>query len=183
MPPLDLSTPGRRLVAAAEVSGRYRDVPGAETAAFVERVAERTGSGRAPAALADGLWMTWDQARALRDAGMAIGGHTVDHPVLGRLTRDAQRQEIDGCAARLREELGIDMSWFSYPVGLDGAFDEDSKALLKAAGTRIAFEFKGGYQAGPIADPLSVPRAGVPHDMTRARFGAMLGLPQRFSGW
>ena len=182
-PRLDLGDDGARLRAADALSGHYKELPGERTAAFMELLAERTGSGRGPAELARDLWMSWDQVRELRDAGMVIGGHTVNHPVLGRLPRGEQAAEIDGCARRLREELGIAMRYFSYPVGLAGSFDEHTRDLLRRAGTEISFEFRGGYQRGAVADPLAVPRAAVSHHTSADRFAAMLALPQTFAGW
>jgi peptidoglycan/xylan/chitin deacetylase (PgdA/CDA1 family) len=127
--------------------------------------------------------MTWDQVAELRDAGMGVGGHSLTHPVLAQLPREEQEREIEGCRARLQEALGLDMTSFSYPVGLPGCFDEDTKDLLRRAGVRIAFAFSGGYVRLPVTDALEVPRAGVTATMSRERFGAMLALPQVFSGW
>ena len=180
---LELSDGAARIEASDVLTGRYKELPGDKTAAFLELVAERSGSGRAPEALARDLWMTWDQVRELRDAGMVIGGHTLNHPVLGRLPRDQQAAEIDGCARRLHEELGVEMRTFSYPVGLAGSYDDDTRELLRAAGTEIAFEFRGGYQRGAVTDLLAVPRAAVSHHISAERFAAMLALPQAFAGW
>ncbi|MBM3290001.1 MAG: polysaccharide deacetylase family protein, partial [Candidatus Hydrogenedentes bacterium] len=43
-----------------------------------------------------GQLMTWDEARELHAAGIAIGGHTMTHPRLSHLTADEQRREIIG---------------------------------------------------------------------------------------
>ena len=180
---LELGDPAARIEATDALTGHYKELAGAVADAFLELVAERSGSGRAPGELARDLWMTWDQVRELRDAGMVIGGHTVNHPVLGRLPRDEQAAEIDGCARRLREELGIEMRFFSYPVGLAGSFDENTRELLREAGTEISFEFRGGYLRGAITDPLAVPRAAVSHHISADRFAAMLAAPQAFAGW
>ena len=64
---------------------------------------ERGGDEAALCAL---LYMSWDDARALRDAGVELGGHTVRHEILGRLEPSRQAEEIDGCRASLERELG-----------------------------------------------------------------------------
>ncbi|HEX2087323.1 MAG TPA: polysaccharide deacetylase family protein [Solirubrobacteraceae bacterium] len=129
------------------------------------------------------LWMTWDMVRALRDAGMTIGAHTVDHPVLGRVPEERQRREIAGSLERLEEELGERPRAFSYPVGMPGSYDETTKRLLREHGVEMAFEFQGGLQRPIDIDPFALRRVSVAYTMPLARFQAMLVLPQRFGRW
>ena len=146
-----------------------RRCPAADLDGFLDRVALATGTGRAPAAAADGQWMTWPMARELLAAGMTVGGHTVSHPILANLDADAQRAEITGCRARLHAELGIPMRWFSYPNGDRGSFDARTRALLAEAGVERAFSFDGGFvRRGAPWDPYDVPRiARRPADRRR----------------
>jgi peptidoglycan/xylan/chitin deacetylase (PgdA/CDA1 family) len=134
---------------AADIAA-YKRLGPAEAEAFLEAAGERSGRGRAPAAAADGVWMTWDMAREMRDAGMGFGGHTVDHPVLARLPAAGQEEQIRGCAARLAGELGITMRAFSYPVGSPDAFDETTRRLVAEAGCEVAFAFAGGHARAPV---------------------------------
>jgi peptidoglycan/xylan/chitin deacetylase (PgdA/CDA1 family) len=140
---------------------RYKALPEGEGAGFLEELARELGSGRCGAGEAGAQWMTWAMARDLRAAGMSIGGHTVTHPVLAGLSRERQREEIAGCAHRLREELNEPMRWFAYPVGARETFTATTTELLRECGVELAFSYYGGF-ADPVSwSPLDVPRVHV----------------------
>jgi peptidoglycan/xylan/chitin deacetylase (PgdA/CDA1 family) len=179
----DLDLAGDRRAATAELTNVYKELSTERGDAFIEHCAEAAGTGRCDAAGAADLWMTWEMAGELRDAGMTIGGHTVSHPVLARTQPDAQRREIEGCASRLREELGIRMRYFAYPVGLRASFDETTKAILDDVGVALAFSLYGGYARPGHRDRLDVPRASVALTMGASEFRAMLMAPRLFARW
>jgi peptidoglycan/xylan/chitin deacetylase (PgdA/CDA1 family) len=147
--------------AIATLIARYKTLPAGEGEHFLEDLARRRGSGRCPPEASQALWMTWEMARELRAAGMSIGGHTVTHPVLAGLPRERQREEIAGCAQRLREELGEPMRWFAYPVGACDSFTDVTAELLREHGVELAFSFYGGFAAPSRWSPLDVPRVHV----------------------
>lgn len=63
-------------------------------------------------------YVTWDQLRALPAMGFEVGSHTATHPDL-RLLGDARlQQEIAGSRELLARELGQEVRYFCYPVGL-----------------------------------------------------------------
>lgn len=175
-PPLALADGGREPAIAALVA-RYKSLPAREATAFLDRVADVTGSGRCPDADAAGLWMTWEMVREMRAAGMPIGGHTVDHPILARLPESEQARELDGCAARLSAELQMPMELFAYPVGSRDSFTAATRELLRARGVRTAFSFYGGVARFDRFDPLDVPRIHVDPTMTPALAQASALLP------
>jgi peptidoglycan/xylan/chitin deacetylase (PgdA/CDA1 family) len=160
----------------------YKALPGERAEGFLDWVAEEGGSGRCdPGAVRD-EWLTWDMARELRDAGMEIGGHTVDHPVLAQLPDDAQRDQISGCARRIEAELDRPMRMFSYPVGLADSYGAAARAALEEENVRVAFGYDGGYARSDRAlDPLNVPR--VTGGMETQILHAALALPQVFARW
>jgi peptidoglycan/xylan/chitin deacetylase (PgdA/CDA1 family) len=165
-----------------QLTERYKALPASETAAFLRRVADETGAGPAPAGLGAEDWMTWDMARELRDAGMAVGGHTADHPILARLSPQDQEDEIRRCARRLRDELGEPMRWFAYPVGSRDAFTPDTARILREYGTRAAFSFYGGHQPAGRWNPMDVPRVHVGPSLDAPMLRAMLSVPRLFAG-
>ncbi len=125
---------------------------------LLDAVAAETGTGRAPAGLAAEEWCTWDQVRALRDAGMAIGGHTDTHPVLAYCPRAEQEREIRRGLDRLEAELGARPTLFAYPVGGRDAFDATTRSAVRDAGLRVAYSFYGGANPWTAWDPLDVRR-------------------------
>jgi peptidoglycan/xylan/chitin deacetylase (PgdA/CDA1 family) len=159
----------------------YKHLPVEGKAAYLDHVAQATGAGRCGPAEARGMWMSWDEARELRDGGMSIGGHTITHPVLGQLPAAEQEREIAGCAERLRAQLGEPMRWFSYPVGFPGSFDADTRRLLRAQDVELAFSFYGGHARFTHWDPLDVPRINVAPSLDATRLHAAVRLPQLFA--
>ena len=60
-------------------------------------------------------YLTWDETRALRDAGMEIGSHTVNHGKLTELHPDAVRIQLEHSKRDLEAKLGQKVSVFAYP--------------------------------------------------------------------
>lgn len=174
--------PAARDATVAELVGVYKRLAPERTEPFLDWLGESSGSGRR-AGSARELWMTWEMAREMRDAGMGIGGHTVNHPVLARLDAGAQRAEIAGCRARLEQELGEPMRLFSYPVGLRDSFDERTRAALREEGAEVAFSFYGGFNRAAEWDPLDVRRVSVSAFVDPAEFRAIATMPRLFGRW
>jgi len=62
--------------------------------------------------------MTWDQVKALSEAGMWIGCHTITHPYLTRVrTDETLRREIAGAKRIIEEHIGIPVTSIAYPFG------------------------------------------------------------------
>jgi len=168
---------GDRAQAIRRLHGVYKTLPTARGNELLGALAEATGSGRCPANEASATWMTWDMAREMRDGGMAIGGHTVTHPVLARMDHAGQEAEIAGCGRRLQEELGEPMRWFAYPVGGRDAFDASTREHLAAAGVELAFSYYGGHRRYDDWDPFDVRRIPVELDVAGARFRSLASWP------
>jgi peptidoglycan/xylan/chitin deacetylase (PgdA/CDA1 family) len=174
---------GDRSRAITELTNAYKALPSERGEAFLDACAEAAGTGRCDAAAAADLWMTWEMASELRDAGMTIGGHSATHPVLARAGPEAQSREIEECARRLGEELGVAMRFFAYPVGLPASFDEGTRRILRDVGVKLAFSLYGGYLRPGALDPYDVPRATVGIWASQRAFRAMLGFPGLLASW
>lgn len=159
----------------------YRAQPPERGQAFLEELGTRLGVGRCPPKLAAGAYMDWDLVRDLRASGMEVGGHSVTHPMLGRLELERQRWEIAECRRRLLAELGEAPVTFAYPYGDRSSFTAETKAVLAEEGYGLAFSFYGGYQAAGRLDPFDVPRVAMTTDVTPPVLRAMVTVPQRFA--
>ena len=118
------------------------DADFAERDAAIDAIFAEEGGDEA--SLCAALYMTWDHARALRDAGVELGGHTVNHPILARLTADEQRREIAGGREALRRELGIEPETFAYPFGRRWDFDDGARESVRSAGFHTAVTMHAG---------------------------------------
>jgi peptidoglycan/xylan/chitin deacetylase (PgdA/CDA1 family) len=146
----------------------------------LDSLATLTGSGRHDHP--HDTWMTWDQVRQLRAAGMTIGGHTISHPVLARLPADEQEQEIAGCKRRIETELAEPMRYFSYPYGGRASFDDTTRRVVAETGLEFAFSLYNGYCRLDSWDRYDIKRRGLGPTVTPNRVALMLTLPQVFAG-
>lgn len=160
----------------------YKKLPSHRTLAFLQTIADATGTGRAASGAADvedvtRMWMTWDMLREMQRADMTIGGHTVEHPILSSMSREDQAEEISGCARRIKEELQISMRTFAYPVGSLAAFNADTRDCLRDAGVETAFSYCGGFRKLSEWDDYDIPRIAVEQETTFAEFRAAVMFP------
>jgi peptidoglycan/xylan/chitin deacetylase (PgdA/CDA1 family) len=159
----------------------YKTMPSESTDRFLDAVAKATGSGRCAAELGKALWMTWDQLREMRTAGMTIGGHTVNHPVLSQASAERRRREILECGRRFAEEIGEPMRYFSYPIGDQRAIDTVTRRSLREAGVRYAFSYYGGFRRCADWDDYDIRRIGVEPHMTIDWLRSIVSLPVVFA--
>jgi len=69
----------------------------------------------------------WQEARELQDAGIELGAHTLDHPILSKLEEAEQEEQIAGSIERIEKELGRRPQTFAIPNG--GRRDYDAATL------------------------------------------------------
>jgi peptidoglycan/xylan/chitin deacetylase (PgdA/CDA1 family) len=120
--------------------------------------------------------MSWDQARRLRDAGMEIGAHTVDHVILSRETDLERRRQIESSIQAVKANLNLDAVPFSYPNGQPDDFGDADLAVLE--------ELNAPYAASTIPgwNDATTPRLALRrtciglHHSDRAFLAAVFGL-------
>ena len=90
--------------------------------------------------IAEQLYMKPEHMRALAEAGMVVGSHSVTHPVMSRLSEEEQRSEIRHSFAFLEKLLGLlRPRTFCYPYGGPTTFTPRTEQLLAEEG--VAFSF------------------------------------------
>ncbi len=70
-----------------------------------------------PVSLPDNLMMTPEQVVKLHSAGMGIGAHTVNHPILAQIKNEAAHSEIADCKDTLEQVINAPVRLFAYPNG------------------------------------------------------------------
>jgi peptidoglycan/xylan/chitin deacetylase (PgdA/CDA1 family) len=71
------------------------------------------------------------QLKEMHDSGMIIGSHTVNHPVLSKLTADEQQAEIKNSFAVLHNICGeFNLKTFCYPYGGFHSFTQETEQIL-----------------------------------------------------
>lgn len=132
----------------------------ARDAALDALFAELGGDERA---LCDELYMDWDGARRLRDAGHELGGHTVGHEILSRLAPEAAEAEVRGCEDALRRELGAEGVTFAYPFGRRWDYDDAAREAVRRSGFTHATTTHAGTNDART-DPTLLKRLMIDED-------------------
>ncbi|HKE49581.1 MAG TPA: polysaccharide deacetylase family protein [Rhodanobacteraceae bacterium] len=178
--PVDISPPKREHTLRSLLRV-YKALPQERTDDYLAAIADATGSGRHPPQGAESFWMNWDMLRAMSGAGMTIGGHTVNHPVLARMDKISQQQEIKICVDRLKTELGRPVRSFSYPVGAANCFNQDTRDCLREVGVDFAFTYYGGYSRPSGWDRYDIPRVAIEPYIDASWFRAIAQFPEVFA--
>ena len=106
--------------------------------------------------------MTADEVRRLAAGGLiTVGAHSVSHPRLTRLPREARRAEIVDSRSDCRRMLGNEPACFAFP---HGDYDEECVELVRQAGYGIACTVRADL-AWASGDRLQVPRV-LAHNLT-----------------
>lgn len=92
---------------------------------------------------------------------VAIGAHSLTHPVLANESAAESERQISGSVQQLAALLGRPVRDFAYPNGVAGLdYGPREQASLRAAGVELAFATDSGY-FGPATDALAIPRGGL----------------------
>jgi glycosyltransferase involved in cell wall biosynthesis/peptidoglycan/xylan/chitin deacetylase (PgdA/CDA1 family) len=95
--------------------------------------------------------LSWEQIEELRDAGIALGAHTVSHPRLTELDPDEAGREVVESRATLEGRLGEPVVHFAYPYGKTSSA---VRQMVREAGyvTACGIEPGANGAATPIYD-------------------------------
>lgn len=104
--------------------------------------------------------LSWDQVREMNGNGIRFGSHTLDHPILSRVSEEEARRQIRDSKARIEEELGAAVTEFAYPNGRTVDFGAVTKRILAEEGFRSAVTTVGGANDG-ASDPFELRRVGM----------------------
>lgn len=123
--------------------------------------------------LAQDLMMSSDQVRQLRAAGMEIGAHTVNHPILATIPANQAGDEIAAGKLKLENILGEPVHLFAYPNGKPRVdYYAEHVGMVREIGFDGAVSTALG---GSISDLHQLPRF-TPWDQQVLRFQLRLAL-------
>ncbi|MDR3454006.1 MAG: polysaccharide deacetylase family protein [Rhodoferax sp.] len=163
-----VTTLAEKRAAIAALIDQIKYQPVAQRISVTEQIARL-----APAQLPQDLMMTSLQVKAMHQAGMQIGAHTVSHPILARLSEDQARQEISDSQIFLERLLGERVGLFAYPNGKPGEdYSPQTVGLVRSLGFDAAVSTQWGA-SDQDDDPLQI-RRFTPWDKTRLRFGVRM---------
>ncbi len=122
----------------------------------------------------DDLMMSSEQVRGLRRAGMQIGAHTVNHPILATLDASEAADEMARSREALQTLLGERVGLFAYPNGKPGLdyLPGVHPQLVKELGFDAAVSTQSG--ASRQGDDVFQIRRFTPWDRSRWKFSLRL---------
>lgn len=163
-----VSTIAEKMATIASLIHQIKYRPVADRISITEQIA-----CLAQVQLPHNLMMTSQEVKAMRQAGMQIGAHTVSHPILARITDEQARQEIGESRFFLEQLLGERVGLFAYPNGKPGEdYTPQTVDVVRSLGFDAAVSTQWG--ASGAGDDLFQIRRFTPWDGTRLRFGARM---------
>jgi peptidoglycan/xylan/chitin deacetylase (PgdA/CDA1 family) len=105
-------------------------------------------------------FLTWNEARAMASAGVELGSHTVNHPILSTLDDRTLAEELSASKNEIEAQTGRECHTFAYPNGQPGDFGAREKRALQAAGYSCGLSL-GGTLNPPRCDPFELDRINI----------------------
>ena len=159
-----LDSIGARQQAVGALIGALKYLPMDERLDQVGRLVALAG-----VALPTDLMMRSEQVRQLRRAGMGIGAHTVNHPILAKLAPADALREIGEGKTALEAIIGERVPLFAYPNGKPhGDYTAEHVAMVKSLGFDGAVSTAWGAHRGGV-DHFQLPRFS-PWDRSDLRY-------------
>ena len=119
------------------------------------------------------IMMTEQEVIGLSNAGMEIGGHTINHPILAVTKLSEARKQICECKHELEALIKKPVRFFAYPNGRIGKdYLNEHLSAVKEAGYLAALTTNDGYIKHD-ANLYELPRVSVNHT-SKFKFGASL---------
>ena len=83
-------------------------------------------------------FLDWDELSEIRDAGISVGSHGLDHQSLGKLSGGELQDQVYRSRQMLEDRLGIRVTCLAYPFGTSRDFNATVKEEVRRAGYQFA---------------------------------------------
>ena len=108
------------------------------------------------------LYMSRDEIKRCAESHVGIGIHTYSHRMLSRLTPKEKVTEIRDCLNFFRRDLGIDSDSISYPYGITGSWDSETKTECDKCSIKFGYTLEREFfKDDSDCDLLEIPRFDV----------------------
>jgi peptidoglycan/xylan/chitin deacetylase (PgdA/CDA1 family) len=127
--------------------------------------------------------MTWEQVGDLRDAGMEIGSHTLNHVNLAQATDATARRELHDSKRAIEDRLGCQVKSIAYPFGIPGRdFSQRTIGLAKDVGYQrgVSILYRKVHRSD---DPMGIPRFAIKNNSLRIFEAKVLGKLDVLGRW
>ena len=166
-----LATPREKEYAARRIMEDLKTSP-VDSRRKKEKLLEKSLAGGRRVVPTDGErydYLDWKDVRQMAKEGVEFGSHTVNHPILTSLSREAAAREIRDSRERIESNTAGKCRLFSFPNGTRKDFSEIHKTILKESGYSCAATIIPGLN-DRYTDPYELRRFHVSRDTDFTRF-------------
>ncbi len=176
-------TADEKYMAFEKVYWWLRSIPEARARAVVAKLAD--GAGIDPTAKASELVLSWDELKDFAaDPLVTIGGHTVNHFALAKLSSEEAKREMANGIRRLEDVLGQPVHHFSYPYGSADAAGPREFELARELGMKTAVTTRKGLLHAEHVDELTaLPRFSLNGDFQKRHYVKVMMSGVPFALW
>ncbi len=161
---LSLSDPASRYQTSLQLIKHYKYLPVTERQQAVDSLYQQNQASDYQPRM-----MNAHQIKQLAAAGISIGAHTSQHPILKSIPATEQQQQIEQSKAWLEQLLARPVQHFAYPNGVEGRdFDDTTVNLVQQAGFLSAVVTDWGYNTA--SSPRLKLKRFTPWDQNKYRF-------------
>ncbi len=135
---IDLSTDADRLRAVNGLDAFLKQVPNAQKQRVLDEVVWKLLHVEPAAIVMERIMLSWEELEVLASDGVAIGSHTLTHPILTHISEEEAAEEIAHSRRTLQARLGRAVDHFAYPNGRPEDYSPAIQRLVASAGFRSA---------------------------------------------
>lgn len=150
---IPLATASQREQAFSQIRDYIKTLPHEQAMTTVAQICHELG---APSPRHEVLG--WQVLRQLAAAGVTMGAHTQNHPLMNRISPQQMQQEAVGSLQDLTREIGTALPIFAYP---SGGVNAEAIQVLAESGFTLAFGTERGLNRLPQSHPLCLRRINV----------------------
>jgi peptidoglycan/xylan/chitin deacetylase (PgdA/CDA1 family) len=108
------------------------------------------------------LYLSLDDIQRCGDKGVSIGLHTYAHRMMSRLSPQDLTEDLDKSLALFRDSLGLDIRSISYPYGIKGSWNDETKRHARERNLHLGFTLgREVYRPMRLDDAMEIPRYDV----------------------
>jgi peptidoglycan/xylan/chitin deacetylase (PgdA/CDA1 family)/CelD/BcsL family acetyltransferase involved in cellulose biosynthesis len=89
----------------------------------------------------------WDEIKQMKAHNIEFGAHTVNHPVLSRISGRQLQEEISASRKTIEQKLKTEVQHFAYPFGRNAHFSNEAKHFIEQCGFKTAVTTEFGFNA------------------------------------
>lgn len=161
----DIRTPDSKNKCSSEIKKMLKGLPDIERQQLLYSLMEELDWNSCCKGLPR-MVLSWDEIKGMSDYGIEIGSHTINHPILTKVSNQILKYELTMSKKRIEEMTGKEVISLAYP---NGSYDERVKQEAMDAGYTFGLSYKHGLHK-MIDDPFEIRRVIVENYFSMSLF-------------